>query len=355
MHRYLIAALLGAAMVSGSFTINAAGTKPRDPAPRGAFYSDEERDIRLFESAAPSVAYIFIAKLPKGAPQSAEFLQPAGTGSGFVWDTLGHVITNNHVVAGADAVAVKLDQGETLPARVIGRAPDYDLAVLKLNVLPKDLRPIPLARSNNLKIGQRVYAIGNPFGLDRTLTTGIISATGRRLPTARGREVPGVIQTDAAINPGNSGGPLLDSAGRLIGVNTAILSGSGASAGVGFAVPVDLVNKVVPQLIANGRMPTPGIGIMAAPENIASQLNISGVIIAQVTPGSPAAKAGLRGIKRVIGKLGDIIVKVNGQPVDSVHDLAQALFELGVAAKATLTVIRDGKSREVEVTIGDIS
>ena len=333
----------------------AADTKPRPISPRGPLTAEEMRDIALFSAAAPSVAYIFTAKLEEGALPLPDNLKPAGQGSGFVWDDLGHIVTNNHVIEDADAVAVKLDQGDPIPAKVIGRTPDYDLAVLQLNEVPKKLRPIPLARSANLRIGQRVYAIGNPFGLDRTLTTGIISATGRRLPTSRGREIPGVIQTDAAINPGNSGGPLLDSSGRLIGVNTAILSGSGASAGVGFAVPSDVVNKIVPQLIDKGRVPTPGIGILAVSDEIAVRSNISGVVVADVAKGSPAAKAGLRGLDRARGDLGDIIVGIDGKDVETFHDLAQALFELGVGARAKLKVMRDGKTREVTLTIGDIS
>ncbi len=333
----------------------AAGDKPRSVTPRGPLTTEESLDIRLFAEAAPSVAYIFTAKIPEGELPTAENLQPAGAGSGFVWDSLGHVVTNNHVIEGADAVAVKLDQGDPIPAKIIGRTPDYDLAVLKLDEMPKRLRPIPLGQSSDLRIGQRVYAIGNPFGLDRTLTTGIVSATGRRLPTARGHEIPGVIQTDAAINPGNSGGPLLDSAGRLIGVNTAILSGSGASAGVGFAVPVDVVNKVVPQLIGKGRVPTPGIGILAVPDNVAVRSNISGVVIADVAKGSPAAKAGLKGIDQRRRTINDIIVDINGKKVETFHDLAQALFELGVGARAKLKILRDGTTREVELTVGDIS
>jgi 2-alkenal reductase len=341
-----------AAFASGG---EAAGTKPRDIAPRGPLTAEEQHDIALFAKAVPSVAYIFTARIAEGALPSADNLQPAGAGSGFVWDSLGHVVTNNHVIEGADAVAIKLDQGDPIPAKVVGRAPDYDLAVLKLNEIPKNLRPIPLARSSDLRIGQKVYAIGNPFGLDRTLTTGIISATGRRLPTSRGREIPGVIQTDAAINPGNSGGPLLDSAGRLIGVNTAILSGSGVSAGVGFAVPSDVVNRIVPQLIEKGRVPTPGIGILAVPDNVAVRSNLTGVVVAEVTKGSPADKAGLKGIDQRRRQLGDIIVGINDKKVETFHDLAQALFELGVGARVTLKVMRDGETRDIKLTIGDIS
>jgi 2-alkenal reductase len=336
MKKVLPVLVVLATVAAFAAVVEAAGTKPRDIAPRGPLTAEEQHDIALFAAAAPSVAYIFTARLAEGSLPSADNLQPAGAGSGFVWNSLGHIVTNNHVIEGADAVAVKLDQGDPIPAKVVGRTPDYDLAVLKLNEMPKKLRPILLARSSDLKIGQKVYAIGNPFGLDRTLTTGIISATGRRLPTSRGREIPGVIQTDAAINPGNSGGPLLDSAGRLIGVNTAILSGSGASAGVGFAVPSDVVNWVVP-------------------DNVSVRSNITGVVVAEVTKGSPAAKAGLKGIDQRRRQLGDIIVGIDGKKVETFHDLAQALFELGVGTKVTLKVMRDGKTRDVNLTIGDIS
>jgi 2-alkenal reductase len=353
--RYRVIALTLACAVAVFALGAAAEVSPRPVTPRGPLTSEESHDIRLFKAAAPSVAYIFTAKVPSGYAPEPENLMPAGAGSGFVWDAEGHIVTNNHVVEGADAVAVKLDQGDPLPARVIGRSPDFDLAVLKLDKPPKNLQPIPIGRSSDLLIGQKTYAIGNPFGLDRTLTTGIVSATGRRLPTARGREVPGVIQTDTAINPGNSGGPLLDSSGRLIGVNTAILSGSGASAGVGFAVPVDVVNIVVPQLINKGKVPTPGIGILALPDQVAARSHISGVIVAEIAQGSPAAKAGLKGIDRRAGKLGDIIIAINDKPVEVFNDLAQALFELGVGKKARLRILNNGKQREVELTITDIS
>jgi len=356
MRRSLAAVLLASIVTFSAFSsIVFADAGSRPVTPRGPLTAEESRDIRLFESAAPAVAYIFTAKVPSGYAPEPENLMPAGAGSGFVWDREGHIVTNNHVVEGADAVAVKLDQGDPLPARVIGRTPDFDLAVLKLDKVPKNLKPIPIGRSSDLQIGQKVYAIGNPFGLDRTLTTGIISATGRRLPTARGREVPGVIQTDTAINPGNSGGPLLDSSGRLIGVNTAILSGSGASAGVGFSVPVDVVNKVVPQLINKGKVPTPGIGILALSDQVAARSNISGVIVADVAKGSPAAKAGIKGIDRSAGELGDIIIAINDKPVEIFNDLAQALFELGVGKTARLRIVNNGKEREVVVTITDIS
>ena len=261
-------------------------SEPRTVTPRGELADYERHAISLFEAASPSVVYIFTRN--GGA-------RLGGAGSGFVWDTAGHVVTNDHVVHGAGEVLVRMNSGEAVPARVIGAAPDYDLAVIRLNENRLDLAPIPVGRSDDLKVGQAVFAIGNPFGLSRTLTTGIVSALDRRLPTASGREIPGVVQTDAAINPGNSGGPLLDSAGRLIGVNTAILSETGLSGGIGFAVPVDTVNRVVPRLIAEGRVPRPGIGIFVAEEEIAARLGVDGLVIARVAPHSPAAEAGLTG------------------------------------------------------------
>ncbi len=318
--------------------------EPRTVTARGSLSQLEASTVELFERAAPSVVYIFTQNGAAGG----------GAGSGLVWDRAGHVVTNNHVVAGATRVGVRLDDGSTAEARVIGTAPDYDLAVVRLVDTRGDFRPIPVGRSAELKVGQSVYAIGNPFGLSRTLTTGIISALDRRLPTASNREVAGVIQTDAAINPGNSGGPLLDSAGRLIGVNTAILSGTGSSAGIGFAVPVDVINRIVPQLIAGGRVPRPGIGIAVLEEDVAARLGVNGLVIAEVLPGSAAEKAGLKGIDRVARELGDVIVQVNGTPIKTVAAFAAELDRVGVGNQARLTVLRAGQSRSVTVTVADI-
>ncbi|PIK71615.1 2-alkenal reductase, partial [Methylobacterium frigidaeris] len=254
---------------------------PRAVTARGDLSQAEASTVALFERAAPSVVYVF-ARAQQGAmsfdPETGERRQGGGeqTGSGFVWDAAGHIVTNNHVIQGGGDIQVRLSTGEVVPATVAGTDPNYDLAVLKLGRVSAAPPPIAIGTSGDLKVGQFTYAIGNPFGLDHTLTTGVVSALQRRLPTAEGRELSGVIQTDAAINPGNSGGPLLDSAGRLIGVNTAIFSPSGASAGIGFAIPVDVVNRVVPNLIRTGRTPTPGIGIVAASEDAAARLGIDG-------------------------------------------------------------------------------
>jgi 2-alkenal reductase len=325
---------------------------PRPIAARGALSDWEQQNIELFRQTAPSVVYIFTEtsqRAPGGRTQIA-----AGAGSGFVWDQAGHVVTNNHVIDGAQRVAVRLDSGEAIPATVIGTAPNYDLAVLRLSESRNSFQPIPIGTSADLKVGQAVYAIGNPFGLERTLTFGVISALNRTLPTAGGRELAGVIQTDAAINPGNSGGPLLDSAGRLIGVNTAILSESGAFAGIGFSVPVDVVNKVVPELIGRGRVPTPGIGVQVLSETDAAPFGIAGVVIAAVLPNLPAARAGLRGLDRMGGRLGDVIVAVEGKPVKTVTELAAALEQVGIGNTATLTIWRNGQTREVKVTVADM-
>ena len=248
-----------------------------------------------------------------------------------------------------------LSDGEVVSATVVGMAPSYDLAVLRLGRLSHMPPPLAIGTSADLKVGQSTFAIGNPFGLDHTLTTGVISAVRRRMPTSEGRELSGVIQTDAAINPGNSGGPLLDSAGRLIGVNTAIVSPSGASAGIGFAIPVDVVNRIVPELIRAGRVRNPGIGIIAAQEAATARLGIDGVVILRVLPGSPAAQAGLRGVDPQTGDIGDVIVEANGRAVHRLADLTAALEEAGLGAGMTLKVARDGRIRQVRVTTADVA
>ncbi|MDX2159228.1 MAG: trypsin-like peptidase domain-containing protein [Hyphomicrobiaceae bacterium] len=322
----------------------------RSVTPRGDLAAFEQTTAAVFRSAAPSVAYIFT----ETGGNSIFGQASQGAGSGFVWDQAGHIITNNHVVAGADRVFVRFDAGEVVPARVVGRAADYDIAVLKVTRAAASLQPIPVGRSVDLQIGQAVFAIGNPFGLSRTMTSGIVSALGRTLPTNNGREIQGVIQTDAAINPGNSGGPLLDSAGRLIGMNTAILSKTGSYAGIGFAVPVDAVNRIVPQLIAKGKAARPGIGVSVASEELAAQLGRKGVLIIDVVAGAPAAQAGLTGINRQTRQLGDAIVAVNGEPVDTAAELSARLEAIGIGNTANLTVERDGQRRQVAVDVVDI-
>jgi 2-alkenal reductase len=325
---------------------------PRSVTPRPPLTGAESSVVSLFENAAPSVAYIFIEK----QAQTGFFMvgTAKGAGSGFVWDAAGHVVTNFHVVEGATKVQVQLDSGKPIPAKVVGIAPEYDLAVVQLQEVPKELRPIPLGSSHDLKIGQSVYAIGNPFGLSRTLTTGIVSALDRSLPTSEYAEIAGVIQTDAAINPGNSGGPLLDSAGRLVGVNSAIRSDSGSSAGIGFAIPADMVNRVVPKLIATGKAPRPGIGILPADPMLVARSGISGVVIAGVTHGSPAEQAGFKILDRRTGDAGDVIVGVNGKRIDTLGTFVAELDRVGIGNLAEIRVSRDGNERTVKVKVVDV-
>ncbi len=350
------ALVLGAAALAASAAVTSMAqhpprAEPRAVNPRGPLTEAERAVVDLFHNAAPSVAYITTEVLQ----QSGWYVTAAqGAGSGFVWDNSGHIVTNNHVVEGARKVFVQLDAGDPIPATVVGRAPEYDLAVVRLSRPPKDLRPIPLGSSSDLKVGQFVFAIGNPFGLQRTLTRGIVSALDRELPTAGYREVAGVIQTDAAINPGNSGGPLLDSAGRLIGVTSAIRSASGSSAGVSFAIPVDLVNRIVPSLIARGRAPIPGIGIVPFPPEIVARAGIRGVVIEEVRPGSSAAKAGLRAANPRSRDVGDVIVAVNGRLTETPSQFANELDKVGIGRDAELTVVRDGRDRKVPVRVVDL-
>jgi S1-C subfamily serine protease len=327
---------------------------PRAVEPRGSLSDLERSTIELFERVSPSVVQVVgRAAALEAAPSEGEGV-PAQTGTGFIWDKAGHIVTNNHVVEGTDELAVRLASGQVLRAQVVGMAPNYDLAVIRVDSTRDLPPPIAVGTSDDLKVGQSVFAIGNPFGLDQSLTTGIISALKRHLPTSGGREIANVIQTDAAINPGNSGGPLLDSAGRVIGVNTAILSPSGTSAGIGFAIPIDVVNRVVPEIIGKGYVPTPGIGIVAANEAAATRAGVEGVAVMRTASGSAAERAGLRGVDASGGRLGDVIVGVNGKPVHRLPDLTDELERVGVGKRVTLQVKRDGQDRSVEVDVVDI-
>ncbi|MBL8550084.1 MAG: trypsin-like peptidase domain-containing protein [Hyphomonadaceae bacterium] len=311
----------------------------------------ESATIGLFERAAPSVVQVVSAQGPSF--RGGMLTEGAESGSGFIWDGEGHVVTNEHVVRNSDNVVVRLSSGAIVEADVVGRAPSQDVAVLKLK--RADNLPGPLARGQSgvLKVGQSVFAIGAPFGLEQSLTTGIISALQRRLPTSAGREIADVIQTDAAINPGNSGGPLLDSSGRVIGVNTAIFSPSGAYAGVGFAIPMDKVSRVVQQLIQTGRVPIPGIGIVAANEAAAARLGVTGLIVLEALPSGPAARSGLRGVDQY-GRVGDIIVRANGEDVARLADLTDELERVGVGRDVALTVRRGTGTVSIRVPVVDI-
>jgi len=330
---------------------------PRTIAPRGDLAADEQTTIELFHNASPSVAYITTLAYQRDVFNLNLFEIPQGTGSGFVWDQEGHIITNFHVIQEASGAKVTLADNSDWDAQLVGVAPDQDLAVLSIKAPAERLHPIPVGTSANLQVGQKVFAIGNPFGLDQTLTTGIISALGREIQARTGRDITGVIQTDAAINPGNSGGPLLASASRLIGVNTTIFSPSGSSAGIGFAVPVDTVNRVVPQLLRYGRVIRPGLGVRIAEDATAARLRILGVLIFDVTEGSAAA-AGLRGTRRDDqGRLilGDVIVAIDDTAVASMNDLMTVLDTYKVGDQVTVAVQRDGERLTVPMTLEAVS
>ena len=329
---------------------------PRLVTPRGDLAADEQAMITLFEHARDSVVYISTKAQVQDFWTRNVFSVPRGTGSGFIWDEHGHVVTNFHVIEGASEATVRLADGRDYRAALVGASPAHDIAVLRIGVGFKRPPPVPIGESAGLKVGQKVFAIGNPFGLDWTLTTGIVSALDRSLPSERGN-IEHLIQTDAAINPGNSGGPLLDSSGRLIGINTAIFSPSGASAGIGFAVPVDTVNRVVPQLIRSGRYIRPALGIEvdeALNERLKSMLKAEGVFVLRVAPGSAAATAGLKGAgvaRDGAVNPGDVIVAVEGKAVESVGQLLGRLDDFRVGDTVKLTVQRDGTAREVTVAL----
>jgi S1-C subfamily serine protease len=322
-------------------------------APRGDLAEDEKSTIALFRTASPGVVFITTQSFVRDRFTLNILEIPRGTGSGFVWDKQGHIVTNFHVISEANRAKVMLADKSTFEAELVGTAPGKDLAVLRIDADPDLLHPIPLGTSNDLEVGQKVFAIGNPFGLDQTLTTGVISGLGRQIESLTGRPIDGVIQTDAAINPGNSGGPLLDSAGRLIGVNTAIYSPSGAYAGVGFAVPVDTVNRIVPDLVAYGKVVRPGLGVQLAERDMAAQLGIKGALILRVTPDSAAEKAGLRPTSIQGGRIrfGDIIVAIEGKPIESANQLMSVLEQYEVGDRINVIVARQDGTEEIPVVL----
>jgi S1-C subfamily serine protease len=337
--------------------------------PRGSLSDLEQSTIELFKKASPSVVYITTLRVQRDAFSLNLQKIPEGTGSGFVIDKEGHIVTNFHVVQSAyrqgtpDSIEVTLADRSTWSAKIVGVAPDRDIAVLHIAAGSDKLRPLPIGTSHDLQVGQNAFAIGDPFGLDQTLTRGIISALGREIESPSGTTIQGVIQTDAAINPGNSGGPLLDSAGRLIGVNTAILnpgaqSGNAGFIGIGFAIPVDEVYGVVRELIRHGKVVRPGLGIHIAPDQLAKHNDLPGVLILNVVPDSPAEKAGLRPTRRNQQgriELGDIIVAIDGQPVKSVNDLSKILGQHKVGDAVKVTVQRGQDRQDMDIALGDVS
>ncbi len=328
---------------------------PRTITPRADLTEAERTTIKLFQSASPSVVYVFARTKPQSLFSQGQEESEVQTGTAIVWDAAGHVITNYHVIKGCRPVCRAPSVGRVeFPFEFVGTAPTYDLAVLQLERIPSPLHPIALGSSANLQVGQSAFAIGNPYGLEKTLTSGIISGLRRTIPTAEGHEIAGGIQTDVPLNPGNSGGPLLDSSGRLIGVTEMIISGSGAFSGVGIAIPVDEVNRIAAQLIREGHVPIPGIGIAVPPEAAATQAGVDGVIVLRVYPDSPAAKAGLTSVT-TSGEVKDVIIAANGQTVHDVTDLARIFEQIGVGKTVTLTVARGEQSRSVDVTLADVS
>jgi S1-C subfamily serine protease len=329
---------------------------PRAVTARGPLYGDEQNNIAVFKAVSPSVVNITTLAISRDVFSLNVQQVPRGTGTGFVWDERGYIVTNFHVVQEANGARVTLADQSSFRAELVGVFPDRDIAVLKIDAPKNKLPPLAIGSSKELVVGQKVFAIGNPFGLDQTLTTGIVSALNREIDSVTQRTIRGVVQTDAAINPGNSGGPLLDSAGRVIGVNAAIYSPSGASAGIGFAIPIDEVNRIVPRLIRDGRMVRPSLGVVAGPPAMTRALGLpSGVPLVQVVPGSPAQKAGLQPFTRgsqggIVA--GDVITAIDNEPLSDLDSMLGVLERFQPGDKVTLSLWREGKTRTQEVTLG---
>jgi S1-C subfamily serine protease len=323
-----------------------------------ALIPDEENTIQVFKAAAASVVFVTNIIVRQDIFMD-DFAIPQGSGSGFIWDREGHIVTNFHVVAGGNEFLVTLQDHTELKAELVGSEPRKDIAVLRVKAPPDKLKPLPLGDSGRLQVGQKTLAIGNPFGLDNTLTAGIVSALGRQVRSVGGVTIRDMIQTDAAINPGNSGGPLLDSGGNAIGMNMMIFSPSGASAGIGFAVPVNTIKKIVPQLIKYRQAAQPGIGITVLRDDLKYRLlgDVAGVVVHEVEAGLPAARAGVRGIRRdFTGQLaiGDVIVGIDGQPVKDYDDLYNALDRHKVGDAVAFVFLRNGKKRTATIELVNV-
>ena len=348
--------MIGALLFRYVLNRGTAAIESRPVVPAGSLAADEKSTIDLFKKISPSVVYITTLTQRMNLWTRNVTEVPQGTGSGFIWDTAGHIVTNYHVVKGASGAKVTLSDHSTYDAELVGVAPNQDLAVLKISALRDKLAKIPwVGQSSDLQVGQKVYAIGDPFGLDQTLTTGIISALGRTIESVAGTPIDNAVQTDAAINPGNSGGPLLDSSGRLIGVNTAIYSPSDASAGIGFAIPVDNVNRIVPQLIKTGKVARPDL-VRVFDERLNESVVAHGRRgcwywgSIRVLPPPPRGYARPSAGGRII--LGDMIDQIDGKPVKSVADLNAELERHNNGDKIELRVVREGEHVEVPVTLG---
>jgi S1-C subfamily serine protease len=352
--RLLLALLAVPALLHGQ-AVARAEAGPRPVAPRGPLAADELNNIAVFKAVSPSVVNITALSVERELFSANALQVPRGTGTGFVWDERGHIVTNFHVIQEANAARVTLADQSSHRAQLVGVFPDRDIAVLKIDAPRSRLPPIAMGSSRELQVGQKVYAIGNPFGLDQTLTTGIVSALNREIESVTRRSIRGMIQTDAAINPGNSGGPLLDSAGRIVGVNTAIYSPSGASVGIGFAIPIDEVNRIVPRLIRDGRLLRPSLGVTAGSEGMSQALGLpKGVPVVRVAPGGPAQRSGLRPFGRnADGSIvaGDVIQAVDDDPISDLDDMLSALERHQAGDRVTLTLWRAGQSRRQAVTL----
>lgn len=324
------------------------------PATSPRFTPAEQATIDLFERSAPSVVYITTSNVRRNYWSRNITEIPRGSGSGFVWDGQGHIITNYHVIQGADRATVTFADQKTYQASLVGAAPEKDLAVLKIDAEDMALRPIPLGSSDDLRVGQHVFAIGNPFGLDQSLTTGIISALGREIESVGKVPIKDVIQTDAAINPGNSGGPLLDSQGKLIGVNTAIYSPSGAYAGVGFSIPSHVLTWVVPDLIQYGKINRPTLGVELASPQIMSRMGMKGILIMDVFRNSPAERVGLRPTRRLRNgsiSLGDVITAIDGKKINSRADMILLLENYKPGDQIIVDILRDYEPAKIEMVL----
>jgi len=320
-----------------------------------AFATDDETNtMQVFHASSPSVVYVTNQTLVRDRYSFNLHTVPQGTGTGVIWNRDGYILTNFHVIDGARQITITLQDQTSWPAEVVGTAPAKDLAVLRIKAPSKQLTPLPLGNSNSLTVGRKVLAIGNPFGLDTTLTVGVVSALGREIQSTQQRTIRNLIQTDAAINPGNSGGPLINSSGELIGINTAIYSPSGASVGIGFAIPVNSVKKIVPALIQHGRLLRPTLGIEIAPTHWAARAGVAGVPILRVTANSPAANAGLQGIRRNqqgSAVLGDVIISLGEQVIETYDDLLTALEKRNIGDKVSIEVVRRGKIHKSHLTL----
>ncbi len=318
--------------------------------------NDEENNIEIFKSVSPSVVNITNSRLVRSFYAFNPQEVPQGSGTGFVWNEEGYIVTNYHVVQQADRVTVTLQDGASYAATAVGVDPDKDLAVLKIDAPDTELVAVNPGDSSLLEVGRKVIAIGNPFGLDTTMTVGVVSALGREIDSVSRRKIRDVIQTDAAINPGNSGGPLLNSLGQLVGVNTAIYSPSGASSGIGFAIPVNTVKRVVPELIAYGRVQTPALGIRQIPQAdyYRRQWGVEGVIVLDVFPGTDSERAGMRGLTRTQRgriQLGDVIVEIDGQAVNDEDDYADVLEQHSAGETVNVKTVRDNQFHEYNIRL----